>query len=166
MRVSSMTRYLDTLDMEALLGLREDSILERHAYPANHHGITWENTKTGVGLNDCMHRIATTFEDNPNGERLRTAHTDNNPLVIVTNDRTSAEAGYHWFVVRCSWRRVAQRYQTRVLGHRCTADRNTMVDVEHRMAAATREFNKGIHLWTHPRLRIKAKLCARNMGKS
>ena len=45
-----------------------------------------------------------------------------------------------------------------MLGHQCTADRNTMVDVEHRMAAASREFNKDMHLWTHPRLRIKAKL--------
>ena len=99
-----MTRYLDTLDMEALLGLREDDVLERHTYPTNQHGITWENTKIGVGLNDCMYRIAKTFEDNSNGERLRTAHTDNNPLVIVTNDRPLLEAGYHWFVVRCSWR--------------------------------------------------------------
>ena len=56
-----------------------------------------------------MYRIAKTFEDNSNGERLRTAHTDNNPLVIVTNDRPLLEAGYHWFVVRCSWSRVAKR---------------------------------------------------------
>ena len=55
-------------------------------------------------------------------------------------------------------RHVPNVYQARVLGHQCTADRNTMVDVEHRMAAATREFNKGMHMWTHPRLRIKAKL--------
>ena len=33
-----------------------------------------------------------------------------------------------------------------------------MVDVEHRMAVADRDFNKGMHLWTHPRLRITAKL--------
>ena len=56
-------------------------------------------------------------------------------------------------------RHVPNVYQTRVLGHQCTADRNTMIDVEHRTAAATREFNNGMHLWTRPRLCFCYLLC-------
>eukprot|EP01047_Picozoa_sp_COSAG01_P118424 COSAG01_NODE_47104_length_393_cov_1.785714_1_plen_59_part_10 len=33
-----------------------------------------------------------------------------------------------------------------------------MVDVEAKMAKASLEFNKAMHLWTHPKLRKKTKL--------
>ena len=98
--------------MEVLLGLRGHDTLEKHTYPANRHGITWDNTRIGFSLNNCMYCIAQTFEDNCSGERLRNAYPKNDPLVIITNDRATWEAGHHWFVIRCSWRQVARRTET------------------------------------------------------